>query len=292
MKYEIKCNCLDLKQTLFCGQCFRFTDLGKGEFKGIAGDKQGIFLQKEDGIEIECEERDLPFWKEYFDLELDYGKLLLDFNKDRTLSAACKGRKIRVLRQPPFETLISFIISQNNNIKRITGIIDRLCESFGRKTDFGYAFPTQEDLKGITPEDLAPLRAGFRAKYIVDAVEKVNDKTVDFEKIKLLPDDEARKALKVIKGVGDKVADCVLLFGLHRLSAVPKDVWIKRINAYYYPNGYPDCIKGFEGIAQQYLFDFARTDFKEMVMEENSGLKKTKNNKMRNSKYEVLQLSK
>lgn len=269
MKYEINCNCLDLKQTLFCGQCFRFADLGRGEFRGIVGDKQGIFLQKNNGIEIECEEEDLPFWKDYFDLDLDYDKLLEAFGKDKTLKAACEGRKIRVLKQPPFETLISFIISQNNNIKRIAGIIGRLCESFGKKTDFGYAFPTEEGLRGVTVEDLAPLRAGFRAKYIVDAVEKVNEGRVDFEKIKLLPDDEAREALKIIKGVGDKVADCVLLFGLHRLSSVPKDVWIKRINAYYYPNGYPDCIKGYEGIAQQYLFDFARTDFKEKVMEEN-----------------------
>lgn len=269
MKYEINCNCLDLKQTLFCGQCFRFSDLGRGEFRGIVGDKQGIFLQKNNGIEIECEEEDLPFWKDYFDFDLDYDKLLEAFGKDKTLKAACEGRKIRVLKQPPFETLISFIISQNNNIKRIAGIIGRLCEGFGRKTDFGFAFPTEEELRGVTVEDLAPLRAGFRAKYIVDAVEKVNEGTVDFEKIKLLPDDEAREALKVIKGVGDKVADCVLLFGLHRLSAVPKDVWIKRINAYYYPDGYPDYIKGYEGIAQQYLFDFARTDFKERVMEEN-----------------------
>ncbi|MCM1299387.1 MAG: DNA-3-methyladenine glycosylase 2 [Firmicutes bacterium] len=274
MKYEIKCSCLDLKQTLFCGQCFRFKDLGNGEFTGIVGNKLGKFVQREDGIEIECEKEDLPFWRDYFDLDLDYDSILKEFNKDKTLSSACKGRKIRVLRQPPFETLISFIISQNNNIKRITGIIDRLCESFGTKTDFGYAFPTEQELKDVSQEALAPLRAGFRAKYIVDAAEKINSGEVDLEKIKTLPDDEAREALKIIKGVGDKVADCVLLFGLHRLSAVPKDVWIKRINAYYYPNGYPDCIKGREGIAQQYLFDFARTDFKEMLEQtEKSGKK-------------------
>lgn len=267
MKYEIKCTCLDLKQTLFCGQCFRFVDMGNGEFTGIVGDKQGKFIQKPDGMEIECGEADLPFWRDYFDLDRDYDLILKEFGRDKTLKAACEGRKIRVLKQPPFETLISFIISQNNNIKRITGIIDRLCESFGTKTDFGFAFPTQQDLKGVSAEDLAPLRAGFRAKYIVDAVEKVNGGEVDFEKIKALSDDEAREALKVIKGVGDKVADCVLLFGLHRLSAVPKDVWIKRINARYYPDGYPDCTRGLEGIAQQYLFDFARTDFKEMTKE-------------------------
>ena len=92
-------------------------------------------------------------------------------------------------------------------------------------------------MEKLTAEDLAPLRAGFRAKYIVDAVQKVAGGEVDFEKIQKMSDDEAREALKTIKGVGDKVADCVLLFGLHRLAAVPKDVWIKRSNAHYYPHG-------------------------------------------------------
>lgn len=260
MKYEIKCNCLDLKQTLFCGQCFRFKEIDNNTFEGIAENRYVRLMQLKDGIEIEAEEKDLPFWKNYFDFELDYDKLIERFCLDETLKRACEGRKIRVLRQAPFETLISFIISQNNNIKRITGIIDRLCENFGEKIEVGCAFPTAKAMKDLSEEDLAPLRAGFRAKYIIDAVKKVNSGEVDFEKIQKLPDDEAREALKVIKGVGDKVADCVLLFGLHRLAAVPKDVWIKRINAHYYPDGYPDCMGEYAGIAQQYLFDYARTD--------------------------------
>ena len=265
MEISIKCDCLDLKQTLFCGQCFRFKELSEGEFDGFAGDKYVRLTQKPDGIIINAPERDLDFWKEYFDLSLDYSVLLKDFGRDETLRAACNGRKIRVLKQLPFETLVSFIISQNNNIKRITGIIDRLCESFGEKTEFGYAFPTAKSLSGLGEEDLAPLRAGFRAKYIIDAADKVNSGEVDFEKIKLLGDDEAREALKVIKGVGDKVADCVLLFGLYRTSAVPKDVWIKRVNAYYYPEGLPECVGGYAGIAQQYLFDYARVELKDTV---------------------------
>ncbi len=260
MKYEIKCGCLDLKQTLFCGQCFRFKETGNNTFEGIAENRFVRLRQLEDGIEIDTEEKDLPFWKSYFDFELDYDKLIERFCLDETLKLACEGRKIRVLRQAPFETLISFIISQNNNIKRIAGIIDRLCENFGEKIVCGYAFPTAKAMKDLSEEDLAPLRAGFRAKYIVDAVKKVNSGEVDFEKIQKLPDDEAREALKVIKGVGDKVADCVLLFGLHRLAAVPKDVWIKRINAHYYPDGYPECMGEYAGIAQQYLFDYARND--------------------------------
>ncbi len=260
MKFEIKCSCLDLKQTLFCGQCFRFKEIGDNIFEGIAEDKFVRLKQLENGIEIETEEKDLPFWKSYFDFDLDYDKLIERFCLDKTLKCACEGRKIRVLKQAPFETLISFIISQNNNIKRITGIINRLCECFGEKIGGGYAFPTAKAMSMLTVEDLAPLRAGFRAKYIVDAVSKVNSGEVDFEKIQKMSDDDAREALKVIKGVGDKVADCVLLFGLHRLAAVPKDVWIKRINAHYYPDGYPDCMGEYAGIAQQYLFDYARND--------------------------------
>lgn len=260
MKYSVDCDCLDLKQTLFCGQCFRFTQPHENIFEGIAGNKFVRLYQTEKGIEIEAPEADIPFWKNYFDLDLDYSELKKQFSRDKTLKKACEGRKIRVLRQEPFETLISFIISQNNNIKRITGIISRLCESFGKKIQEGCAFPDAKALAPLSEEDLAPLRAGFRAKYILDAARKVNSGEVDFEKIKLMPDGEAREALKAIKGVGDKVADCVLLFGLYRTSAVPKDVWIKRVNAYFYPEGYPECTGKYAGIAQQYLFDYARTE--------------------------------
>ena len=259
-------SCLDLQQTLFCGQCFRFRTLEDGSFEGMAWDRYIRLKQTDSGAQIlEAAEEDIPFWQDYFDMELDYAKLIKDFASDPVLASACKGRGIRVLRQQPFETLISFIISQNNNIKRITGIIDRLCESFGNKVRGGYSFPDAKTLAALTVDDLAPLRAGFRAKYIIDAAQRVNSGEVDFDRIALLPDDEAREALKVIKGVGDKVADCVLLFGLHRLSAVPKDVWIKRVIAHYYPDGLPECVGEYAGIAQQYLFDYARTDLKEML---------------------------
>lgn len=265
MIFEIKCDCLDLKQTLFCGQCFRFRELGEGEYDGFAGEKYVKLIQREDGIALCCDEEDKPFWEEYFDISLDYAVLLESFGKDGTLKAACTGRKIRVLKQQPFETLISFIISQNNNIKRITGIIDRLCRGFGEKIEAGYAFPKAEALAGLKEEDLSELRAGFRAKYIIDAANKVAGGETDLEKIRLMSDEEAREELKKIKGVGDKVADCVLLFGLYHTSAVPKDVWIKRVNAYYYPDGLPECVGRYAGIAQQYLFDYARTDLKDTV---------------------------
>lgn len=259
------CDCLDLKQTLFCGQCFRFRELSQNIFEGFSQDKFVRLYQKENGIEIEAPKEDITYWENYFDLSLDYSALFKNFAEDEVLKKACEGRKIRVLRQAPFETLISFIISQNNNIKRITGIIERLCENFGERiitsdNSLGFAFPSAEALAALSEEALAPLRAGFRTKYIIDAARKISSKEIDFEKIKLLSDNEAREALKTIKGVGDKVADCVLLFGLYRTAVVPKDVWIKRINAYFYPDGFPECVGEYSGIAQQYLFDYARTE--------------------------------
>ena len=261
MDYTFTCKGFDIRRTLFCGQAIRWKELG-GYICGIAGGKYAGITDNGDNTYTihEIEKEDISYWQSYFDLDTDYDALIERFSKDEHMRLACKENPgIRVLRQEPFETLISFIISQNNNIKRITGIIDRLCESCGEKTEHGYAFPTLEKLVGVTAEDLAPLRAGFRAKYIVDAVEKLNSTEVSLDGINAMDTDTAREELKKIKGVGNKVADCVLLFGYHKTDAFPRDVWIKRIEQKLYPDGLPECIKGNEGIAQQYLFDYART---------------------------------
>lgn len=267
MDLNLKTDHFDLKQTFLCGQCFRWKETENGGFSGIVGGRRYTLTQTKNAVTVHnVSKDDVPFLKNYFDLETDYGAIKARFSSDKTLKAATElSGGIRILRQEPFETLISFIISQNNNIPRISGIIDRLCENFGEKIDGGYAFPTAKALDGITPDDLAPLRAGFRARYIADAVEKVNSGMADFDEIDALPLDEAREHLKQIVGVGDKVADCVLLFGFHKLDAFPKDVWIKRMMAEYYPNGLPACVKGVEGIAQQYLFDYVRNTGKTAV---------------------------
>lgn len=262
MDFTINSGNFDIKQTFSCGQCFRWTENGDGSFSGVASGRYIRLSQNGDTVTLHgVREEDIPFWRDYFDLDTDYGAVIERLAADETLSLACKSSGgIRILRQEPFEALISFIISQNNNIPRIMGIISRLCESFGEKIDGGYAFPTAERLSGITAEQLAPLRAGFRARYICDAVEKVNSGTVDFAAIKALPLDEARAKLKLITGVGDKVADCVLLFGFARYDAFPRDVWVKRLMARFYPDGLPACTAGVEGIAQQYLFDYVRNN--------------------------------
>lgn len=260
MKIKAKKLNFDPKQTFFCGQCFRWKELENGSFSGIVAGKRITVTDNGAHIEIESDHT-RKFLENYFDLAADYSAYIAQFSADPTLKAACeRSPGIRILRQEPFETLISFIISQNNNIPRISGIIDRLCKNFGEKIEGGFAFPTPKRLHGITADDLSPLRAGFRARYIADAVSRVNSGEIDFEELNALPLSPARERLKQIVGVGDKVADCVLLFAFHKLDAFPKDVWVKRIMAELYPGGLPECVKGAEGVAQQYLFDYVRNN--------------------------------
>ena len=251
-----------LPQILDCGQCFTFSQLPDGCWQGWAGGHALTVSQPQPDTLLFYRtdaETFRRFWQPYFDLDTDYAAIKAVLAQDETLRRAIQfAPGIRILRQDGWETLCSFIISQNNNIPRISGIIGRLCESFGTPAGGGYAFPTARQLSGIAPEDLAPLRAGFRARYICDAVEKVNSGAVDFAEIDRLPLAEAREQLKTIVGVGDKVADCVLLFAFHKLDAFPKDVWVKRLMAQFYPGGLPECTLGIEGIAQQYLFDYVR----------------------------------
>lgn len=241
-----------LRDTLMCGQCFRWEEQPDGSFTGWAGDHNATLCQQQDTLLITGSDPD--FWTEYLDLLEDYDHWKTDFAADQTLSAAvekCGG--IRILRQQPWETLISFIISANNNIPRIRGIIDRLCSGFG--TDG--RFPTPQQLSVQTPETLAPVRAGFRTKYILDAAQKVSDGTLNLDEIAHMPLDEARKQLMTVKGVGPKVAECILLYGFHRLDAFPIDTWIKKILCRYYPDGFPAWIAP-KGVAQQYLFHYIR----------------------------------
>ncbi|MBO6230334.1 MAG: DNA-3-methyladenine glycosylase 2 [Ruminiclostridium sp.] len=264
MEYHYKTSCLDLRQTLESGQCFRWRRQEDGSYIGISGCHILKIAQTDDGAILTVRDKtEADYWLGYFDSATDYEAVIKQFSPDRTLSeAAAENRGIRILRQEPFETLISFIISQNNNIPRITGIISRLCESFGDRIsdEYGgmYSFPDAKRLAALTPDDLAPLRAGFRVRYILDAAYKVADGTVDLGSIRAMSYDDGKAYLKTITGVGDKVADCVLLFAYHKTEAFPSDVWIKRIVAEYYSDGLPECMGDYKGIAQQYLFEYFR----------------------------------
>lgn len=254
--------CLNIELCLFCGQAFRWRKNPDGSFHGVVKGRAVDIYQNENEIIFKntCEKDFLSIWQDYFDLDRDYATIVKGFSCDEELlNATREYYGIRILHQEPWEALCSFIISQNNNIPRIMGIIERLCESFGEKIgERDYTFPSYEAIGKLTTEDLAPLRAGFRNKYIIDAAQKLSSGEIDIEKIKSMPMEQARLELKKIKGVGDKVAECTLLYGFKRDEAFPVDVWVKRIMAEMYPEGLPECTKGIEGIAQQYLFHYRR----------------------------------
>lgn len=253
----------DLEQTLDCGQAFRWSQSDNGIWHGIAFGRY-IELYENNGdiiIKGASKEDFEKLWKNYFDLERDYAQIIKEVSRDATVKKAAQySRGIRLLNQEPWEALCSFIISQNNNIPRIKGIIERLCESFGDKIDGGYTFPSAETIALLTLDDLSVIRSGFRAKYILDAAQKVAAGEIKLETLKHTDYDTARKILMSIKGVGPKVADCVLLYGLCHKNAFPRDVWINRALEQMFDGNIPDCAKKYGGIVQQYIFHYIRNN--------------------------------
>lgn len=250
----------DLGLSVDCGQAFRWTQNETGHWCAVVGNRYLEAEQSEGKLIFYTDENEFEgFWRNYFDLDTDYAAICEKLSADTHLkaaTAACPG--IHILKQEPWEALCSFIISQNNNIPRIKGIIDRLCENFGEKAEYGYSFPSAERLAVLEPEDLAPLRAGFRAKYIIDAAKKVTSGEINFDKILQNDISFGRESLMKICGVGPKVAECCLLYGMKKSDAFPVDVWVKRIMSELYENGLPECAYPEIGIAQQYLFHWRR----------------------------------
>ena len=252
----------DLPQTLDCGQAFRWQEKENGIWHGVAFNKYLELEKLGDGTVVLYNTSEQEFndiWCKYFDFERDYEKIINTISSNDTLKkAASYGEGIRILNQEPFETLCSFIISQNNNIKRIKGIISRLCENFGEDMGGYFTFPTAEKIASLTLDDLSVLRSGFRAKYILDAAVKVATGEINLNRLKSISIDDARNELMKIKGVGPKVADCVLLFSLEHITAFPKDVWIKRALEVLFDGELPEEAKAYAGIVQQYIFFYAR----------------------------------
>lgn len=262
MDYKIdNIDCLDLAETLDCGQAFRWRENPDGTWFGIAYGKELTLSLNEGTLTLfnTTEQEYYDIWENYFDIKRDYKGIENLLKNDKTLTKMYTlSRGVRVLNQEPWETLCSFIISQNNNIKRIKSIIERLCENFGEKLCHGYAFPTADTVAKLSVEDLSPLRCGFRAKYIIDAAQRVNSGEINFNTLRQCDIITARKKLCTIYGVGEKVADCTLLFSLGFAEAFPKDVWIKRAMPLLFPTGLPKECAGIEGIIQQYIFSYAR----------------------------------
>jgi N-glycosylase/DNA lyase len=264
----------DLKNTFLNGQCFRF-DPYKDGYLGIALDKV-IFLKKEgdmfyiDGV---TEHEFDSLFVDYFDLSRDYKAIASSFLTEENLEKAIDyGSGMRILRQDPWETLISFIISQNNNIARIKGIVSRLSAKYGTSTEYDgavfYLFPTAQQLKNVTEADYKSLGLGYRAGYLEKTVKDMLENKIDLNALKNVDYFIAKEMLLKLHGVGPKVADCILLFGLNHLEAFPVDTWIKKVMESLYlkrsaTNKEIWCFaqKAFgeyAGIAQQYLFYYAR----------------------------------
>lgn len=259
--YISECKLFNLEKTFTCGQCFRFDKKEDGKWFGVVNNKELTLWQEDEDVILEnvSQNEFEDFWYYYFDLDRNYEEINNAFSNNPILNTALNyGKGIRILKQEPWEALCSFIISQNNNIPRIKGIIDRLCSTYGEKIKNSYSFPSADVLAKLNVDDLAPLRSGFRAKYILDAAKKVSSGEIVLERTALLSSEKAREELTKIYGVGEKVADCTLLFGMGHIDVCPKDVWIKRALTVLFDGDFPECAKNYAGIAQQYIFYYAR----------------------------------
>lgn len=266
----------DLRQTFACGQSFRWREIGAERYLGLSLDHILDIEHIGDRFVFRGTDHNTfeTYWMNYLDLKRDYGAIQEAVSVEPSISKAAKyARGLRILLQEEWETLVSFLFSSNNNVKRISGLVENLSRSFGRPRSYEshtfYTFPRPEELAGASCEDLAPIRCGYRADYLVDAVAKVLDATVDPGSIRRLPYEEAVKHLRQIKGVGPKVADCIVLYGGGKHESYPVDVWVKRVTESIYLEGRStkeaqikerarELWGDLAGFAQQYLFYYAR----------------------------------
>lgn len=248
---------INLALTLDCGQAFRWLETEKDVFTGVAYKRQTRVKKTENGILFidtpEDEVREI--WIKYFDLNTDHNEIITRLSGDKHIKSAYeKYGTIHILNQEPWEALCSFIISACNNIPRIKGIIKRLSEKYGDAAGDGFSFPSAKTLATKSEDELSFLRAGYRVPYILDAAKRVAEGETDFDSIRLMTEEEARKELMKIKGVGKKVADCTMLFSLGFTDVYPVDRHIERATREYYPDGLPSFFTPHSGLAQQYIF--------------------------------------
>ena len=272
-------NDFTLSQILECGQCFHFDKLDEEVYEVVAFGRAVKMEQTDKVLRIygSSMEDYEGIWKLYLDMDNDYGLIKQSVIKaDGALKTAVDEKSgIRILNQDFFETLISFIVSQNKSIPQIKQCVKNISHRFGDEVigyngEAFYVFPDVQRLHDATEEELRECKVGFRAPYIKNATEAVYSGAVTKEKLDELDIAQARELLMTVKGVGEKVANCVLLFGLGRREAFPVDVWMKRIMEQMYFDGKDTKKQDIEafavnkfgdlgGYAQQYLFDYART---------------------------------
>jgi N-glycosylase/DNA lyase len=255
----------DLTRTFECGQCFRWNAESDTSYVGVAWGKPARIRRDGGSLFIAGILDDFEqIWRSYFDLERDYESIRCALCIDDYMTEAAKyGAGIRILRQDKWEALCSFILSQNNNIPRIRQLVEKLCRLYGDPVLFEgctyYTFPSAEKLASLLAEDLAPLRCGYRGPYILEAARAVADGHLDLEALSSGTPEDALSALKGLNGVGEKVANCVVLFGLHMLHAFPVDTWIRKAISENYGKAFDPAVFGaYAGLAQQYMFHYAR----------------------------------
>lgn len=276
------CKSFEPKHIFECGQCFRWDKEIDGSYTGIFGNNV-LNVSKNNNIIIfkgMCEKDIKETCIKYFDLNRDYEKIKLELSKiDDNLKTSIKyGNGIRILNQDLWETIISFIISANNNIPRIKGIINRISQKYGKEIVYNnksyYTFPTPEELSKASVEDLRNVGLGFRDIRVYKTTQKIYNKEFDLEKLQQEKETNViREKLLTLDGVGPKVADCIILFStLKRFDVFPIDVWVTRVmNELYIKNEDETKVNkkdieqlarekygNLAGIAQQYLFFWKR----------------------------------
>lgn len=260
---ELDVKCFNLKYTLECGQCFRWNKIDENTYIGVVKDR--VLKVRQEGnkifIKSDKEENLEKVVRYYFDLDRDYEKLekkivLID---DNIAKAVKNTSGLRNLNQDFFEMLISYIISANNNIPRISKSVNEISKRYGKEIEFEgqryYLFPTPDELRDVTIDEFRECGVGFRDKYIYKTVEKINNKEIDLEQMQKLDTEKLKTALLSLMGVGPKVADCILLFSCARQEVFPIDVWVQRIMRRLYYNN--------EEVSKNEILRYARENFGE-----------------------------
>lgn len=276
MKYEITKDKIvindktdfNAKHILECGQIFRYKKLSESQYEVFSDKYKAVVTENKNSYEIYSQ--NIAYFENFFDLSNDYSLIKKKLSgQNETLKKAIEfASGIRILNQPPLEMIVSFILSANNNIKRIQLLVDRLCTKCGTNMGGYYAFPTLSQLLTLSTEDLRNLGMGFRAEYIYNTSRALAN--VDLESLRKMPSAERLNFLRSLSGVGPKVADCISLFAYHDMNCFPVDTWVEKIYNSFFANGKPekdrDLIRknltntfaDLSGYAQQYLFYYKR----------------------------------
>lgn len=259
----------DLARIADSGQCFRWEPMRDGGYRVLNG-ARCLYVRRlgDSAFDFSCDERKFDeVWRGYFDLAEDYAAIRsrIDPEEDPFLWRAMEQEKgIRILRQDPWEMLVTFTISQNKNIPAIRRSVSMLCEACGERLTDGrgegyYAFPGPESVVALSEEQLKGCSLGYRWRYVHAVADAVASGELDLDALRLASEEQTIAELTKVLGVGVKVASCVSLFGLHHIDAFPKDVWIKRILENEYPQGYPfERYSPYNGVYQQYMFAYYR----------------------------------